>query len=56
MGTASPQESLDQVDTDRMKSAYGIVRFGTGAFVADVGLGWHDYTKEIGNTAGWASV
>jgi tetratricopeptide (TPR) repeat protein len=46
VGSASPQESLDQTDIDRMKSAYAIGRFGKGAFVADIGLGWHDYTKD----------
>lgn len=46
VGTPSPQESLDQTDTDRMKSVYALGRFGKGAFVADVGLGWRDYAKD----------
>ncbi len=45
-GVASPQEYLDQVDTDRSRSAFGIGRFGSGALVAELGLAYRDYTKD----------
>ncbi|APV51907.1 hypothetical protein BWI17_20865 [Betaproteobacteria bacterium GR16-43] len=44
-GAAIAKESLDQDDQDRMRSLYGVGRFGSGAFRADLGLGWRDYTK-----------
>ncbi len=40
------QESLDQTDHDRSRTAYAMVRWGGPALRVDAGLAWSDYTKD----------
>lgn len=42
----SPQESLDQRETDRSRSAYGFARWKTPRAMIEAGAAWRDYRKD----------